>query len=42
MAIYRARFRPSAQLAAPWVMLGLNVTAAETDTEAQFLFSSVQ
>jgi luciferase family oxidoreductase group 1 len=42
MAIYRARFRPSAQLAAPHVMLGLNVTAAETDAEARYLFSSLQ
>ena len=42
MAIYRERFRPSAQLAAPYVMLGINVTAAETDEEARYLFSSVQ
>src|SRR5262249_41703091 len=42
IAIYRQRFRPSVQLAAPYVMLGTNVTAAETDAEAQFLFSSVQ
>src|SRR3954471_9068751 len=42
MAIYRERFRPSEQLAAPYVMLGANVTAAETDAEARYLFSSVQ
>jgi luciferase family oxidoreductase group 1 len=42
MAIYRQRFRPSAQLAAPHVMLGLNIAAAETDEEARFLFSSTQ
>jgi luciferase family oxidoreductase group 1 len=42
MAIYRARFRPSAQLAAPYVMLGINITAAETDAEAMYLFSSLQ
>ena len=42
MAIYRQRFRPSAQLATPYVMLGINVTAAETDAEAQYLFSSLQ
>ena len=30
IAIYRERFRPSAQLAAPNVMLGVNVVAAET------------
>jgi luciferase family oxidoreductase group 1 len=42
MAIYRQRFRPSAQLAAPYVMLGVNIVAAETDAEARFLFSSLQ
>jgi luciferase family oxidoreductase group 1 len=42
MAIYRARFRPSVQLAVPYVMLGVNVTAAETDAEARYLFSSLQ
>ena len=42
MAIYRARFRPSPQLAAPYVMLGLSVVAAETDAAARVLFSSLQ
>jgi luciferase family oxidoreductase group 1 len=42
IGIYRARFRPSVQLAAPHVMLGVNITAAETDAEAEFLFSSLQ
>jgi luciferase family oxidoreductase group 1 len=40
--IYRTRFRPSAEHAAPYVMLGLNVFAAETDAEARRLFTSVQ
>jgi luciferase family oxidoreductase group 1 len=40
--IYRQRFRASAQLAAPHVMLGVTVVAAETDQEARFLFSSLQ
>jgi luciferase family oxidoreductase group 1 len=40
--IYRERFRPSAQLALPHVMLGVVVVAAETDEEARFLFSSLQ
>ncbi len=40
--IYRERFRPSAQLAAPHVMLGLACVAAESDEEARFLFSSLQ
>jgi luciferase family oxidoreductase group 1 len=42
IAIYRERFRPSPQLAAPNVMLGITVVAAETDQEAGFLFSSLQ
>jgi luciferase family oxidoreductase group 1 len=42
MSIYRERFRPSAQRAAPNVMLGVNIVAAETDEEARFLFSSLQ
>src|SRR4029450_12146115 len=40
IGIYRERFRPSAQLAAPYVMLGVNVVAADTDDEARFLASS--
>jgi luciferase family oxidoreductase group 1 len=40
--IYRDRFRPSEQLAAPHVMVGVTVVAAETDAEARFLFSSLQ
>jgi luciferase family oxidoreductase group 1 len=40
--IYRARFRPSAQLDKPYVMLGFNVFAADTDAEARLLASSMQ
>jgi len=40
IAIYREQFKPSEQLQAPYVMLGFNVCAAETDDEAQFLRSS--
>ncbi len=40
--IYRSRFQPSEQLDKPYVMLGLNVFAAETDTEAKLLFTSLQ
>jgi luciferase family oxidoreductase group 1 len=40
--IYRETFKPSAQLAKPYVMLGFNVFAAETDGEAQFRASSWQ
>src|SRR5438094_5036512 len=42
IAIYRERFRPSAQLATPNLMLGLTAVAAESDAEARFLFSSLQ
>lgn len=42
VAIYRARFKPSAQLAKPYVMLGFNVFAADTDEEGQFLATSMQ
>jgi luciferase family oxidoreductase group 1 len=42
VAIYRERFRPSAQLSAPHVMLGAVAVAAETDAEARYLFSSLQ
>ncbi len=40
--IYRATFRPSAQLAKPYVMLGFNVFAADTDAEARFRATSWQ
>jgi luciferase family oxidoreductase group 1 len=42
IARYRSQFRPSDQLARPYVMLGVNVFAAETDEEARRLFTSVQ
>jgi luciferase family oxidoreductase group 1 len=42
LAIYRARFKPSAQLDRPYAMVGVNVVAADTDAEAQWLFTSVQ
>ncbi len=42
VALYRANFRPSAQLAKPYVMLGFNVFAANSDEEAQFRASSMQ
>jgi luciferase family oxidoreductase group 1 len=40
--IYRARFRPSAQQATPYVMLGFNVFAAESDAAGALLFTSQQ
>lgn len=42
VSLYRARFRPSERCSAPYVMLGVNVCAAETDAEARRLFSSLQ
>ncbi len=40
--IYRARFRPSARLGQPYVMLGFNVFAADTEEEAHFRATSAQ
>jgi luciferase family oxidoreductase group 1 len=42
MEVYRGLFRPSAQLDRPYVMLGFNVFAADTDEEARALASSAQ
>jgi alkanesulfonate monooxygenase SsuD/methylene tetrahydromethanopterin reductase-like flavin-dependent oxidoreductase (luciferase family) len=42
VAVYRHRFQPSAQLAAPHVMLAVNVFAAETEREARRQASSQQ
>ncbi|TDM15640.1 LLM class flavin-dependent oxidoreductase [Macrococcus bovicus] len=41
IAIYRNLFTPSKYLAEPYVMVGMNVIAAETDEEAEFLSSSM-
>lgn len=40
IALYRQRFHPSAQLRESYLMLGVNVIAADTDDEARFLASS--
>jgi luciferase family oxidoreductase group 1 len=42
LQVYRTTFRPSAQLDRPYVMLGFNVFAADTDAEAQYLATSWQ
>jgi luciferase family oxidoreductase group 1 len=42
ISIYRANFQPSSQLEKPYVMLGLNVFAADTDEQAKFLATSMQ
>ncbi|MET0284481.1 MAG: LLM class flavin-dependent oxidoreductase [Polyangiales bacterium] len=41
IAIYRARFRPSERLQKPYVMLGVNVVAADTTDEARLLRTSL-
>jgi luciferase family oxidoreductase group 1 len=42
IALYRQQFRPSAHLQQPYVMLGFNIFAADTDAEAHYLASSMQ
>jgi luciferase family oxidoreductase group 1 len=42
LSLYRANFQPSAQLAKPYVMLGFNVFAADSDEEAHFRATSMQ
>lgn len=39
--LYRERFQPSGQLDRPYVMLGFNIVAADTDEEARFLATSL-
>lgn len=42
IGVYRQRFRPSKQLDRPYVMLGYNVIAADTDDEARVLATSLK
>ncbi len=42
LEVYRERFRPSAQLAKPYVMVGVNVVLADSDEQARHLFTSLQ
>jgi luciferase family oxidoreductase group 1 len=42
LATYRSSFRPSERLERPYVMLGVNVFAADTEPEATRLFTSLQ
>ena len=42
IAIYRERFQPSDELDKPYVMVGIMGVAAETDAEAEHLFTSSQ
>ncbi len=42
IALYRAQYCPSARNPKPYLMLGLNVSAAESDAEARRNFTSLQ
>jgi len=42
LQVYRAQFRPSATLDKPYAMVGVNLFAADTNDEAQHLFTSLQ
>jgi luciferase family oxidoreductase group 1 len=42
IALYRSMFKPSKYLDKPYVMLGYNVFAADTDEEAKVLATSMQ
>ncbi|MCH8542642.1 MAG: LLM class flavin-dependent oxidoreductase [Alcanivorax sp.] len=42
LAIYRSRFKPSAQLAAPYAIVGVNVIAADSEPEARRLATTQQ
>lgn len=42
LEIYRARFKPSATLAKPYALVGVNIFAADSDEEARYLATSKQ
>ena len=42
MQMYKNLFKPSSQLATPHAMFGVNVIAADTDEEAQYLYTTLQ
>jgi luciferase family oxidoreductase group 1 len=42
LQIYRTRFKPSHQLQQPYAMVAANIVAADSDTEARYLFTSLQ
>ncbi|EOQ87177.1 luciferase family oxidoreductase, group 1 [Leptospira yanagawae serovar Saopaulo str. Sao Paulo = ATCC 700523] len=42
VTIYQKQFRPSQYLGKPYVMMAMNVVAADTEEEAKFLFTSVE
>jgi luciferase family oxidoreductase group 1 len=42
LQLYRQMFKPSTQLQRPYTMAGVNVAAADTDSEARRLFTTIQ
>jgi luciferase family oxidoreductase group 1 len=42
LRLYRQGFRPSERLERPYVLLGVNTVAADSDAEARYLFTSTQ
>ena len=42
ISVYRERFRPSARLEKPHLMLALNAIAGESDEEGRYLFTSLK
>ena len=42
LELYRSMFQPSSSLKKPYVMVGVNVIAADTDEEAEWLATSLQ
>ncbi|WOB98204.1 MULTISPECIES: luciferase-like monooxygenase [unclassified Providencia] len=40
--VYRANFQPSQRLSKPYAMVCINIIAADTQSEAEFLFTSMQ
>lgn len=42
LEMYRANFQPSSRLAKPYAMVCINIIAADTQREAEFLFTSMQ
>lgn len=42
LEVYRTNFQPSARLTKPYAMVCINIIAADTQREAEFLFTSMQ
>ena len=42
LELYRANFKPSARLAKPYAMVCINIIAADSNRDAEFLFTSMQ